>query len=294
MKQNHCNSYILSLFVSWFLFSSMAYHSASFIYDSISFIIIFSSLFFSNFPTSNRRIHFFSSKNNLVQCIVIIELCIMIVVTSLDFQPKAADSLVDVDTDEQRTNTEIRPEFISPFAKVIPLNGSKNRNKNREGRTIPFRPLFVYRQNEAEKKRKQSIRDRNSAIKKPLPAASFGPSFHYPVEAPVPVPVPVPAPAPYNPYNPYDPYHQYPYNYNPYAYQSLPSPPPPSPSPTSSYGSYYWPSSTYYGEWPSNDYSQSYYSTREYDTSNAWPSSSFYSFQPSVPIAYTFSSQWQK
>lgn len=255
-----------------------------------------------------------------MQCVLFAEICLVIAVSSLDFQPKESDSLVGNDTFENINQTEIRPDSVSQFAQVIPLN-ENGLNKTRQERIQVFRPLFVYRQEQLMKQRLQNKNpDRNTVNKNPKPAAPSPvqpAQNHYayynqtPVYYPYP-PVPVaPASVPYYPYVAYPPSHLYvnspSYQYP--TYQSYPSYQYPTYSsyPSSSYSSYYssQPSSayypnSYYTEWPSTATGHSnynYYASKGYPSSSVWPTTSsvasYYAPQ-AASITYTYPTAWQR
>lgn len=244
-----------------------------------------------------------------VQCVLFIELCLAINVSSLDFLPKSADSLVGDETIEIPNQTDNRSD--SQLTSVIPLHGD-TLNQTRQERIHVFRPLFVYRQEQAKKQQQYQNKnpDRNTVNKNPKPPT---PSPTYPVQNPyvyynyTPTYYPHPAvAAPFNPYLTY-PYPPPPFYYPPYqAYQypTYTSYPSSSYSPNNYYYSpkpspAYYPSS-YYSTWPSSTTGH-YYDSKGYlssgTTSNTWPSSSVSSsfYAPhTAEIIYTYPSAWQR
>lgn len=250
-----------------------------------------------------------------MQSILFIEICFAIAVSSLDFQPKEADSLVGDDKFEHLNQTEIRPDSVSEFTSVIPLN------KTRQQRIHVFRPLFVYRQEQLMKQQIQNNKnpDRNTVNKKPKPTAPApapvypgqGQYVYYnytPAYYPYP-PAPVaPVGVPFYPYAPYPSSHPYvntlppSYHYPSYQYPAYSS------YPSSSYSSYYssrptttyYPSS-YYTGWPSTVTGHSnydYYTSKGYlsngATNNEWPTSASFYAPQAAAVSYTYPTVWQR
>lgn len=227
-----------------------------------------------------------------VQCVLFIELCLAINVSSLDFLPKEADSLVGDETIEIPNRADNRSD--SQLVSVIPLHGD-TLNQTRQDRVQVFRPLFVYRQQEAKKRQqyenKNKNPDRNTVNKNPKPttpspiypavAAPFNPYLVYPYPPP---------PFYYPPYQPYQyptytSYSSSPYSSNNYFYS-------PKPSPT------YLPRS-YYSTWPTSTTGY-YYDSKGYlssgTTSDTWPTSSASSFYApqTAEIIYSYPTAWQR
>lgn len=125
------------------------------------------------------------------------------IVFSHDFNPFDPNS----NSFQSNTNNNItKPNFdnqlpfngspVSKYANVIPLARSMKDDSIRQGRVLTFRPLFVYRQQQAMKNRPKPNRYHDGY---------YPPQSHYYPSAPNPH---------YNPYNNYDdlyepPYHSY-------------------------------------------------------------------------------------